>query len=346
MKESTPAERVKALLNEVIDLFLEAETIPDSPHALVTTGQERRAMRRAADRLRSGEAEVVAKNLYSKRQLIRIFENTILRDEGRQRIRERFFRLGEELGRAIHEDPPATRIAFDEFFRDVIRQAKEDGPDSPAEARRRQLEKLGSVVMALRTTTRRHKQPGKPGRVHAHDPSTRIPMIPAQIIDSPLPGETVIPFPAEDHAGLERMFIRIGIGKSSWVGNFACGLHPSSTVFTLPDAKHLFVSASGMGYILDLKSRTLVERTGTEIVGTHRNDLMTIFLVIHNGQTLEGFGPNGRLWITEPLGSGGIRKINYTDDAVIGEAWQKAERQWVRFSVDVATGAVRRFQTE
>jgi hypothetical protein len=342
MKESTPAERVKELLNEVIDLFLESESIPDSPHELVTTGQERRAMRRHADRLRNGEAEVVSKNLYSRKQLIRIFEDTIRRDEGREKVRDEFFRLAEELANVIHEDPPGARIAFAEFFSDLIRQAKEDGPGSLAEARRRQLEKLERVVAALRTTNRRSKQPQKPGRVRAHDPSTRIPMIPAQIIDSPLPGETVIPIPAEDHAGLERMFIRIGVGTSSWVGRFACGFHPSSTVFMMPNAKHLFVSASGMGYILDLKSRTLVERTGTEIVGTHRNDLMTIFLVIHSGQSLEGFGPQGRLWKTEPLGSGGIRKIGYTDEAVIGEAWQKAEREWVRFSIDAATGAVRK----
>jgi hypothetical protein len=312
---------------------------------LVTTGQERRAMRRAADRLLAGEADVVFKNLYSRKQLIRILEDTIRRDEGREKIRDEFFRLGEELGRAIHEDPPGTRIAFDEFWSDLTRQAKEDGPGSLAEARRRQLEKLERVIKALgtsRTSSRRQKQPRKPGRQRAHDPSTRIPMIPAQIIDSPLPGETVIPFPAEDHAGLERMFIRIGLGTAAWVGKFACGLQLTSTVFMLPNAKHLFVSAWGMGYILDLKSRTLVERTGTEIVGTHRNDSMTIFLVIHNSQSLEAFGPHGRLCKTDPLGTGGIRKIRYTAEAVTGEAWQKAERQWVGFTIDAATGAVRR----
>jgi hypothetical protein len=198
------------------------------------------------------------------------------------------------------------------------------------------------VVRALGTSSRRQKRPTTPGRVRAHDPSTRIPMIPARIIDSPLPGETVIPIPAEDHAGLDSMFIRIGTGTSSWVGRFACGFHPSSTVFMMPDGRHLFVSACGMGYILDLKSRALVERTGTEVVGTHRNDSMTIFLVIHNGQSLEGFGPQGRLWKTEPLGSGGIRKIRYTDEAVLGEVWQNAGGRWVQFSVDVATGEVRK----
>src|SRR5258706_13654807 len=195
MKESTPAERVKELLNEVIDLFLESESIPDSPHELVTTGQERRAMRRHAERLRNGEAEVVSKNLYTKKQLIRIFEDTIRRDEGREKVREKFFRLCEELARVIDEDPPGTRIAFAEFFSDLIQQAKKDGPGSLAEARRRQLEKLERVARALGTRNRRPKQPQKPGRVRAHDPSTRIPMIPAQIIDSPLPGETVIPIP-------------------------------------------------------------------------------------------------------------------------------------------------------
>ena len=174
----------------------------------------------------------------------------------------------------------------------------------------------------------------------AHDPAERIPLIPAEIVDAPQPGETVIQIPPGDPFGLDRMFIRIGVGKSSWVGHFECGLHPSSTVFMLPDGKHLFVSASGAGYILDLKSRTLVERTGTEVVGTHRNALMTLFLVIHDGKSLEAFGPAGRLWKTEPIGSGGLRRIRYTDEEVIGEAWQKSDRQWARFAINVATGAV------
>jgi hypothetical protein len=64
----------------------------------------------------------------------------------------------------------------------------------------------------------------------------------------------------------------------------------------MPDGKHLFVSANGAGYILDERSRTLVERTGTEIVGVSRDEDMTLFIVNHNDVSFEAFGPGGRLW--------------------------------------------------
>ena len=38
------------------------------------------------------------------------------------------------------------------------------------------------------------------------------------------------------------------------------------TIAMMPDGKHLFVSAQGAGYIIDLKSRTLVEEIGTDVV--------------------------------------------------------------------------------
>ncbi|HYI12601.1 MAG TPA: hypothetical protein VEK57_26355 [Thermoanaerobaculia bacterium] len=69
-----------------------------------------------------------------------------------------------------------------------------------------------------------------------------------------------------------------------------------STIFMMPDGKHLFVSANGAGYILDERSRTLVERTGTEIVGVSRDEGMTLFIVNHNDVSFEAFGPGGRLW--------------------------------------------------
>ena len=64
----------------------------------------------------------------------------------------------------------------------------------------------------------------------------------------------------------------------------------------MPDGKHLFVSANGAGYIIDERSRTLVERTGTEIVGVSRDADMTLFIVNHNDVSFEAFGPGGRLW--------------------------------------------------
>lgn len=83
--------------------------------------------------------------------------------------------------------------------------------------------------------------------------------------------EAIIPIPGfgdANESGRARILIRIGVGASSWVGSFESGTKPMSTIFMMPDGKHLFVSAGGSGYILEEKSRRLVERTGTEVVAS------------------------------------------------------------------------------
>ena len=66
----------------------------------------------------------------------------------------------------------------------------------------------------------------------------------------------------------------------------------------LPDGKHLFVSAEGAGYVIDAKSRRLVETTVTQVVGAMRDEPLTLVVVDHNGMSLEAFGRTGRLWKT------------------------------------------------
>ena len=68
-----------------------------------------------------------------------------------------------------------------------------------------------------------------------------------------------------------------------------------STIVMMPGDKHLFVSAKGAGYIIDLKSRTLVEEIGTDVAGVMGNEPRTVFVVDHNGMSLEAFGKTGRL---------------------------------------------------
>src|SRR5207248_10962331 len=141
------------------------------------------------------------------------------------------------------------------------------------------------------------------------DPLRRIPLVPAEILDDAPEGAEVIPIPADsvdDDTERERMLVRIGLGPSAWIGSFACGEVPVSTMFIMPNGKHFFVSACGAGHIVDLESRTLVERAGTAVAGIHRDVLMTLFLIDHN-DSLEAFGVVSRLWKTPPLGAGGIR---------------------------------------
>jgi hypothetical protein len=344
MKNQSPSERVVALLNETIELLIRSESVPDSPVETVTTADERRDMKRHAERLLNGEAELCSENLYTPDQLAAILLATVGRDEGRKNVRDEFFRLADEIGAAIHEDPVGTRKALDEFFLTTLREAKAAGPGSEAERRHRQLQKIGQFAKSSNTGKRRQKpSPAPRGPRLAHDPAERIPLVPAEVLPYPPAGEAITAFPASgEDAERGRILIRFGLGKSSWIGSFESGTKPMSTIFMMPDGKHLFVSAGGAGYILEEKSRTLVERTGTAVVGVIRDPEMTLFLINHDDRVLEGFGVGGRLWETPPIGDGGFQIRGLTDDEVVGEAWDSSANAWVDFGVNVATGEVRK----
>jgi hypothetical protein len=297
MSNQKAFERTCALLNEMIDVLLHAEeTAPHSPVNTLVPAKMRRQMRRSAERLRRGEIQPRFKNLYTAEQLAGIYERTARRDEIRQKVLDELFRTGREIGRLTDEDPQATRGAFEEVFLGTFWLAKKQGPDSEAARRYRQVRRLMRLADMWHSDKRRQKSSARP---HAAHDEGLIPLVPAEILDSAPPGEAVIPFPAAgaDSGGI-RVLMRIGVGASSWIGSFEAGLKEICFVSMMPDGKHLFVSAGGAGYILDAKSRRLVERTGREIVGVTRDPLMTLFVVNHNDVTLEAFGPNGRLWKT------------------------------------------------
>src|SRR5437899_8109689 len=101
-----------------------------------------------------------------------------------------------------------------------------------------------------------------------------------------------------------------------------------TTINMMPDGKHLFVSAEGAGYIIDLKSRTLVEEIGTDVAGVGSDYPRTVFIVDHNGMSLEAFGKTGRLWKTDIISSGGFRETAITDTRFIGEARHPSRPGW------------------
>jgi len=340
MKEDNAPERAVALLLQSIDVLQRAENAPDSPVSTFVPGKMRRLLRRGAERLRRGEAQPKYKNLFTAEQLADIYEQTVLRDEIHEQADAEFLRLGREIARAMEEDGPGVRKAFEAIFLETLRAAREDGPDSEAAQRAHQLRSLVRFAQRYGDDSRRQKLSGTRARTYPHDAEGRIPLIPAEVLASPPSDEAVIAIPPEDRdSGRPRVFLRIGAGKESWVGSFEIGHMNVSTIFILPDGKHLFVSAEGAGYIIELKSRRLVEQIGTDVAGVTRDGPFTMFVVDHNGMSLEAFGRNGRLWKTDAISCGGFRDIAFTDTRLIGEARQASG--WVRFSADRATGDVR-----
>jgi len=346
MKDDSASERAAALLHQVIDVLQRAENAPDSAVNTFVPGKQRRLLRRGAERLRSGEAQPRYKNLFTAEQLADIYQRTIRRDEVRDQTHAEFLRIGREIGRAIREDGPAVRKAFDAIFLETLRSAKEDGPGSEAAQRYRQLQALARLARRYGFDKRRQKLSGRRVPTAPHDAEGRIPLIAAEQLAAPPSGEAVIAIPPDGRdSGRGRIFLRIGVGEASWIGSFERGHKSVSTIFMMPDRKHLFVSAEGAGYVIDAKRRTLVEEIGTEIVGVIRDGPMTVFLVNHNDMSFEAFGIAGRLWKTDTISCGGFRRMAISDDELVGEARRPsgpgARPRWAGFSVNLATGEVR-----
>ena len=57
--------------------------------------------------------------------------------------------------------------------------------------------------------------------------------------------------------------------------------------------------------------------------------------------SLEAIGRIGRLWKTDPIGSGGFRRMAITDHKLVGEARHPSRPGWAFFSVRLTTGEVR-----
>lgn len=312
------------------------DNAPDRLFAEFVPSEGRRLLRRRADQLRSGKRRPKDENIFSPEMLAQLYDDTAAANELRQKTGPAFVRIFDELGRLTHEDIPAAKQAFDDFYNDTLAQKIEQGPGSDGERRWERLQRLNRFSRSWRTDSRREKPGQKPKQ---EERKAIVPLVPAELLDSAPPNESVIRIPAED-SGRERMFIRIGDEGKSWVGSFECGTKTVSSCFMLPDRKNIFVSADGAGYIIDYKSRTLVERDGNGIVGTMRDTLLTIFVVIHDSSSFEAFGKHGRLWRTRTIGDGLLRKVLLKEDVIVGEAWHKLLQQWAPFVVTLATGEV------
>jgi hypothetical protein len=342
MKNDNPSQRAAELVQEAIDVLQRAGNAPVSPVNTVRPAKQRRELRRLAMRLRQRKAQPRYRNLHTSDELADICERTVQRDEILEEARSDFQRITLDLGRVLEGSGPEVGEAVGAVVLKVQRSAEEHGPGSEAAQRYLCLQYLWLLGLQYHGQ-RRRKKVGAPLVVPlAADPSieARYRRTAAESLDCVPPGEAVIAIPPEGKdSGRGRALLRIGLDEDSWIGSFEIGSMSDSTVLMMPDGKHLFVSAAGAGYIIDLKSRTLVETIGTEVEEVIGYP-MSLFIVNHN-VSLEAFGRSGRLWKTGRISSGGFRGILVTETRLMGEARHPSRREWCGFSLDLASGDVR-----
>jgi hypothetical protein len=148
-------------------------------------------------------------------------------------------------------------------------------------------------------------------------------------------GETVLRF--GEGSDDDRIVLRIGIADFSWVGSFQRGLTDFTTVQWMPDDGSLLVVSAGAAYVVDARSHALVRDVGRDIANVVCDEAFSLLLLDHAGTTLEAFGPEGRMWSTGSIASGGFRGFEVADGVMRFEACQ-ADGVWGEVGIDVATG--------
>jgi hypothetical protein len=247
MKNDNASERAAALVHEALDVLQRAANAPDSPVNTFLPAKLRRGFRRAAERLRRRKAQPRYRNLHTSEELADVYERTVQRDEILEQALRDFKRITLDLGRVLEENGPEVGKAIGTLLMEVKRSAEEHGPGSEAARRYRHLQFLAWFGRQYHSRKRRQRVPAP----------WRVPLVPDSSVEArnqetaaellaspPSSGEAVIAIPPDGRdSGRGRIFLRIGVGEGSWIGSFERGHKSVSTIFMMPDGKHLFVSA-------------------------------------------------------------------------------------------------------
>ncbi|HEX7191617.1 MAG TPA: hypothetical protein VF381_08605 [Thermoanaerobaculia bacterium] len=330
-------ERAGAIVMRVRELAEELDRLPKAPIAAFLNAEMRRKFRRFAARLRAGKVEPRYKNLFTAEQLAGICEAACDRDERLEKIAKELHDLSNELHDLLAENEAELSQETMAELLPAKDAARWLGPDSETEQRFREIQQL------RRQGQRRRNRPRKPGRPELiplpgtdYELHLRHWLSAAETLPDGAPaGEPVVYFP--EGSPENRIVLRIGIGDSSWVGSFQRGVTDFSTVQLMPDNRNLLVVAAGAGYIVEVVTNVLVAEAGRDIVSIVSDEACPLFLIDHAGTTLEAFGPEGRLWNSGPIGSGGFRGFDVSEGVLSFEALQ-ADGGWVEVGVDLATG--------
>jgi hypothetical protein len=348
MTKKYASERAVAIINELIEALQRGSDAPESPIKKFHSPEERAVLGRLVKRIRKGQVHSEYPNVVSDPDLADIYELTIRRDEIIEQAHADVRRALEKLERLIEEEGNAVRDTFYMMLREAEEEARVQGPRSEAARRVGHMQFIIEIAKKGESQYRRKSDaPIHIGPSLSKNPFADritdiiIGLTAAEILDAPPAGEPVLAFPADGgDPARGRVLFRIGLGKDSWIGSFERGDTEHCTVQMLPDLMHWLVTAGGAGYIIEVPSRTLIERIGNDVTSVGDAYMGSVVFVNHGDRSFEAFGIPGRLWKTEAISCGGFRGLTVDGETFVGEARREAEGEWRRFAVHLRTGEV------
>ncbi len=153
------------------------------------------------------------------------------------------------------------------------------------------------------------------------------------------PAETFSPTAKRLHS--EHFVVEFsGPSWPSWVGNFEAGTFGANAVFAHPTHRDLaVVIAEGLGYVVELETRTLVRSFGGQIA-----DVFSLpdreAMIFGNGLWFECHGPEGLRWTTRRISWDGMTELALDGVRLRGQAYSPLGDTWSPFELDVDTGEV------
>ena len=154
-------------------------------------------------------------------------------------------------------------------------------------------------------------------------------------------GPAPVPFRFAGTTPFEGLVVRVvGIGGGNgWATSRERSAAKDAVLFAPLRTNQAIVVAGGMGYVVELDTRTLVRSFGGAI-----NELFYLpsreVVIYGNGLWFECEGPDGLVWKTPRLSWDGTEDVRLDGLFLRGRAFDVNDQAWHRFSVNIETGDV------
>lgn len=130
-------------------------------------------------------------------------------------------------------------------------------------------------------------------------------------------------------------------GGEPWFGVFPQGVEGAADVTGLhvwPSTRKLFVIAQGNGYVVDANNPQNWSPAHLAPITSFGSETEGGLLVISDNLRVAAYSAEKMVWKSAQISWNGIKNLRFTEEGILGEAWDDLWGAWVSFLVDTKTG--------